>query len=407
MYMNSSRKSILTGLLLLVAVVFTQAQVGVGTSSPHTSAKLEVSSTNQGFLPPRMTTVQRNAISNPASGLVIFNTTSNALNIYFSGAWYQLSTSLPSGSIATLITASPTDNGTLTAGTPANGVSTVVSYTGGNGEAYSGETVSSTNVTGLTATLSAGTFAVGNGNLTYNISGTASGAGTASFALNIGGQSGTISRTVTTAFTCGTSTVTFTYRSQSVTYGTAVGANGTCWLDRNLGATQVATSSTDANSYGDLFQWGRNDDGHQLRNSNTTNTTSSIDVPNNGGAFIVTGGGRDWRDQSNNSLWQGVNGTNNPCPTGWRVPTEAEFTAESNSWTSANSTGAFGSLLKFPVSGRRSDFNGNLANEGAAGFYWTSTTSNSEARHLVLNNSVAYANAQRAGGFSVRCIKDY
>jgi uncharacterized protein (TIGR02145 family) len=406
MYMNSSRKSILTGLLLLVAVVFTQAQVGVGTSSPHASAKLEVSSTNQGFLPPRMTTVQRNAISNPASGLVIFNTTSNALNIYFSGAWYQLSTSLPSGSIATLITASPTDNGTLTAGTPASGVSTVVSYTGGNGEAYSGETVNSTSVTGLTATLSAGTFAVGNGNLTYNISGTASGAGTASFDLNIGGQSGTISRTVTTAFTCGTSTVTFTYRSQSVTYGTAVGANGTCWLDRNMGATQAATSSTDANSYGDLFQWGRLDDGHQIRNSSTTSNFSSFDNPNNGGLFITTEG-TDWRSGGNNNLWQGVNGINNPCPTGWRVPTEAEFTAESNSWTSANSTGAFGSLLKFPVSGRRSPFApGNLANEGATGFYWTSTVVGGDSRYLILNNSVTYNTTNRAGGFSVRCIKN-
>lgn len=56
--MKSSRKSILIGLLLLVSVTFTQSQVGVGTSSSHDSAKLEVSSTNQGFLPPRITAAQ-------------------------------------------------------------------------------------------------------------------------------------------------------------------------------------------------------------------------------------------------------------------------------------------------------------------------------------------------------------
>jgi len=78
---------------------------------------------------------------------------------------------------------------------------------------------------------------------------------------------------------CGTSTVTFTYKGTPVTYGTAVGQNGTCWLDRNLGATQVATSSTDAASYGDLFQWGRLDDGHQNRTSSTFQWDSENDVP--------------------------------------------------------------------------------------------------------------------------------
>ena len=55
-------------------------------------------------------------------------------------------------------------------------------------------------------------------------------------------------------------------------FKTVVGANGRVWMDRNLGASQVATSSTDTNSYGDLYQWGRGADGHQLRISNTTST---------------------------------------------------------------------------------------------------------------------------------------
>jgi hypothetical protein len=64
--------------------------VGIGTSNPSPSAQLEVSSTNKGFLPPRMTTAQRNTITNPADGLQIFNTTTNCLEIYISGYWQNI-----------------------------------------------------------------------------------------------------------------------------------------------------------------------------------------------------------------------------------------------------------------------------------------------------------------------------
>jgi len=50
------------------------AQVGIGTNSPDASAKLDISSTSQGLLPPRMTYAQRQAISSPATGLMIYCT---------------------------------------------------------------------------------------------------------------------------------------------------------------------------------------------------------------------------------------------------------------------------------------------------------------------------------------------
>ena len=50
-------------------------------SLPDTSAMLDVSSTNKGFLTPRVTTVQRNAIPLPANGLLIYNTTANLFNV--------------------------------------------------------------------------------------------------------------------------------------------------------------------------------------------------------------------------------------------------------------------------------------------------------------------------------------
>lgn len=67
--------------LLTYIPMNTSAQVGIGTTSPDPSAKLHVDATTQGFLPPRMTTTQRNAIATPADGLIIFNTTTNRLEI--------------------------------------------------------------------------------------------------------------------------------------------------------------------------------------------------------------------------------------------------------------------------------------------------------------------------------------
>jgi len=61
--------------------------VGIGTATPSSSAALEVASTASGFLPPRMTESQRNAISNPATGLIIFNTTTNSPNFYDGTGW--------------------------------------------------------------------------------------------------------------------------------------------------------------------------------------------------------------------------------------------------------------------------------------------------------------------------------
>ena len=99
-------------------------------------------------------------------------------------------------------------------------------------------------------------------------------------------------------------------------------------MDRNLGATQAATSSTDVDAYGDLYQWGRRSDGHQCRTSATTSTLSSTDQPAHGNFIIAPSSPYDWRSPQNANLWQGVNGINNPCPSGYRLPTEAELEAE-------------------------------------------------------------------------------
>jgi hypothetical protein len=61
------------------------AQVGIGTTNPEISSILDIQSTNRGFLLPRLTTTQRDAISLPATGLLIYNTTTSVFNFYNSG----------------------------------------------------------------------------------------------------------------------------------------------------------------------------------------------------------------------------------------------------------------------------------------------------------------------------------
>ena len=71
----------------------TQAQVGIGTNSPAASAKLEVSSNSQGFLPPRMTNAQKNGIQNPAAGLILWCTdcgSEGELHVYTGSSWINL-----------------------------------------------------------------------------------------------------------------------------------------------------------------------------------------------------------------------------------------------------------------------------------------------------------------------------
>ncbi|GEC79679.1 hypothetical protein [Flavobacterium aquatile] len=61
--------------LLLLCVFNSQAQVGIGTVTPDTSSMMDVSSTTKGFLTPRMTTTERNAIASPADGLIVYDVT--------------------------------------------------------------------------------------------------------------------------------------------------------------------------------------------------------------------------------------------------------------------------------------------------------------------------------------------
>ncbi|WP_243416236.1 hypothetical protein [Flavobacterium sp. HTF] len=81
-------------LLLLFFVLFTfitNAQIGIGTVTPNASSILDITSTTQGMLPPRMTTAQRIAIASPAEGLMVYDLTLKSVFYYATGnGWLPL-----------------------------------------------------------------------------------------------------------------------------------------------------------------------------------------------------------------------------------------------------------------------------------------------------------------------------
>jgi hypothetical protein len=109
-----------------------------------------------------------------------------------------------------------------------------------------------------------------------------------------------------------------TFEFQGLDYGFVYNSTTErIWLDRNLGASQVAASSTDSDSYGDLYQWGRSPDGHQVRTSALHDgdvdgkPTFAKESGDWDGKFITTTSSiNDWLDPQDNNLWQGLDGFN-------------------------------------------------------------------------------------------------
>jgi uncharacterized protein (TIGR02145 family) len=225
-------------------------------------------------------------------------------------------------------------------------------------------------------------------------------------------------------------TVTFQYNGAAVTYGIIVsGKTQERWLDRNLGASNSPSSATDVTNYGDLFQWGRAADGHQVvlrngpndgdmvgANGITSATTpfeySSTATPPHNKFIVVDGdnGPFDWLSSINNNLWQGVGGLNNPCPSGWRIPTSDEWAAEGSAFgTTLND--AF-TALKITYTGGRDGTTGDFFQTSSLASYWTSTVDPTDSERIMRVRVIGgvgisiSGTSVRANGFACRCIKD-
>jgi uncharacterized protein (TIGR02145 family) len=288
------KKLLLSAVLAAISLI-SYAQVGVGTTTPHASAALDVTSTTSGLLPPRMTETQRNAITTPAAGLIVYCTDCGA---------------------------------------------------NGEPQFYNGVSW-----------------------------------------LNMAGGAGSIRLSPTVVVnTSASTTLTF--------------------MAHNLGADNSLNQDTPVQGiHGNYYQWGI--------------STIVADASTSSGAisgWITTAAANGaWADGSKTA--------NDPCPTGYRVPTIAQwslvesynaqtttgsFTSSETNFASARHFDAGVNKLTLPAAGYRNDSNGALLNRGSNGYYWSSTENGSNnANILYFSSSNASPSANnRRHGFSVRCVSE-
>jgi hypothetical protein len=197
---------------------------------------------------------------------------------------------------------------------------------------------------------------------------------------------------------------------------------GKVWLDRNLGATQVATSSNDSAAYGDYYQWGRAKDGHQSPTPLLATQTPSSDIVSGNSKFIY--GRADWTtaDRSGalrKAAWAD-GGKNDICPAGFSVPTEADLKKELGSSKTYGVSDAASSFLRIPVSGFRdsSSSSATFQNKGSDIALWVRDNTPNTGRAgyspklSIMGNDNAFAaglsfgESQRTIGMNVRCIRE-
>jgi hypothetical protein len=218
--------------------------------------------------------------------------------------------------------------------------------------------------------------------------------------------------------------VNFNYRGQSVTYTTVRGTDGKIWLQQNLGSTKVASSLTDSDAYGDLFQWGRWDDGHQLRNSTLSSTAPSPNNPsglNSGNTTFYSAAYNSssnfWSGGATSDTWSAVNASSatatngaDPCKAiglDWRLPTVGEIDAAMTAENISEFNSALSSHLKLIPAGMK-DYSG-IFSPGTRLYLWSSSASPyaGSGQHLYISGFSTLSNsASRDAGMSVRCIKD-
>ncbi len=278
-------------------------------------------------------------------------------------------------------------------------------YQGGNGKTFISKTYNSTNVLGLTAKLEGGTIANGEGFLDFSVTGTPKSSGKAVIPIRFGGRSCNFEMDV---------------KSFEVRQGELISdKSGNSYKTVYIGTQQWMAENLKTSKYSD--------------GTLIPNVTDYTEWENN-----TTGAWAYYEnDAANNSKygklynWYAVspttNGNKNVCPSGWHVPTDAEWTVlteylggesiaggkmkevGTTSWVSPNAEAINTSLFTgLPGGGRYNA--GSYDAIGYFGLWWSSSetnTNNAWARSLYLNGGNAFRDySAKESGFSVRCLRD-
>jgi hypothetical protein len=385
---NTMRRVAILLFTCLITGILASGQVAITTdnSPPNSSAMLDVKSTAKGLLPPRMTYTQRNAISEPADGLVVFCTDCNpdgtgCLSLFMGGQWMNLSAgcSIPV--------------------TPAEGnhvqTNTQIIWNWGtvpisNGYKWNTSTNYATATDMGTATTKTQTGLTQGLNYTcyvwaYNACGS-------SPPVVLNGQALPCGSSFTKTHTAGNVAPV----TKTVTYGTVTnipGETAKCWITRNLGATQPPTTADDDTEASAGWYW-------QFNRKQGYKHTSTTRTPNT--AWITT--------ITEDSDWESAN---DPCSlllgSAWRIPTKTEWVNvdAAGNWTNWN--GPFNSGLQLHAAGLLYNNDGVLGLRGIDGDYWSSSQSDATNLGWVLIFTSSYSSTfetYKPYGFTARCVRD-
>ena len=199
------------------------------------------------------------------------------------------------------------------------------------------------------------------------------------------------------------------YIENGVCYGEGVEKNGVIWAPVNCGF-EPATDTTRGYPYGKFYQWGRiYGQGSDAEFDQTVPevVTGRVSVEqgqlegNKGKFYAQNEEPYDWNSSPDAKLWNlgtvevPVKSEYDPCPVGWRLPTEIEVQS------------ILGDKEFLPLAGRNDCTNGRYAQRDEIGFYWTSTTDGAKSKFFFVHaTGTGVSSNPRANGYTVRCVRD-